>query len=114
MEFIISKRRNKKKGDNIMTIQELDKEIELRKTELIDDDKKEAYNYIINFINNNKIDNILDYINMDIWEFLKCSIYINRNKKDINKCSSDIDSYKELFNSIKIDTIEYEYFYKSK
>lgn len=89
-----------------MTIQELDKEIDLRKTELIDDDKKEAYNFIINFINNNKIDNILDYINMDIWEFLKCSIYINCNEKDINKCSKDVDSYKELFNSIKIDTIE--------
>lgn len=89
-----------------MTIQELDKEIELRKEELDKDEEKGAYDYFVKFANNNKLDTILDFINLDIWEFIKCSLYIC-GKYNINYYCDLVDKYKAFFDEMKVEDLDF-------
>ena len=59
-----------------MTLQELDQEILNRKQELEDPSRKEALEFMKSFLDKNKTDNIADFIDINIWEFIKCSLYI--------------------------------------
>ena len=89
-----------------MTLQELDKEILDRKNELEDPSKKEAYLFMKKFLDNNKTDDITQFMPMNIWDFIKCSLYINCEEKDINKYDQLIEQYKGFFESLKTSSIE--------
>ena len=89
-----------------MTIQELDKEIELRKEELDKDEEKGAYDYFVEFASNNKLDTILDFVNLDIWEFIKCSLSIY-GKYNINYYCDLVDKYKAFFDEMKVEDLDF-------
>ena len=89
-----------------MTLQELDQEILNRKQELEDPSRKEALEFMKSFLDKNKTDNIADFIDIDIWEFIKCSLYINCDEKDINKYDRLIEQYKDFFESLKPSSID--------
>ena len=89
-----------------MTIQELDKEISLRKVELEDKFNKEAFEYIKEFMESNNLDNIVDFVYMNIWELIKCNMFLNCEEKDIHKISESVDSFSDLFNRMTESSIE--------
>lgn len=89
-----------------MTIQELDQEVLSRIHGMEDEKRKEAYDFVVDFLDKYHLDNIEDFIHMDIWEFIKCSLYINCKEKDMNKYREVIDGCKDLFDSLKIGNIE--------
>ena len=89
-----------------MTIQELDKEISLRKVELEDKFNKEAFEYIKVFMESNNLENIVDFVYMNIWELIKCNMFLNCEEKDINKISESVDSFSDLFNRMTESSIE--------
>ena len=84
-----------------MTIEEIKSAINSRKLELVDDKKKEAYEYFKEFTDDNDLDNIVNFLDVDIWELIKCNLYLNCKDKDMKKYSSIIDQYKDLFSIIK-------------
>ena len=84
-----------------MTIEEIKSAINSRKLELVDDKKKEAYEYFKEFTDDNDLDNIVNFLDIDIWELIKCNLYLNCKDKDMEKYSSIIDQYKDLFSIIK-------------
>ena len=88
-----------------MTIQELDNKILLRNNELHDDKKQEAYEFIKKFMEEYGTDSIVDFVYLDIWEFLKCSIYINCKENDITKISDALNKSKDFFDNIKTQSI---------
>ena len=88
-----------------MTLAAIDEEIKNRKEELVDLEQKEGYEYVIKFMENNKLDNILDFITLDIWEFLKCFLYSCCGKKNINDYISIVEEYKDIFDKLNPEEV---------
>ena len=89
-----------------MTLNEINQEIENIKSELDNPKEEAAFLYISNFIKNNKIDQLSDFADVDIWEFIKCNFYITAKNKTIGECSSIIDDIKPIFSTIKNSALE--------
>jgi hypothetical protein len=89
-----------------MTIKELDNEINLRKIELNQSGEKVAYDYISSLIEEEKLENLLDFIGMDIWDLIICDLYLNGSLKDINKYITAIESFKHTLNTMKKSGVE--------
>lgn len=89
-----------------MTLNEINQEIENIKSELDNPKEEAAFLYISNFIKNNKINQLSDFADVDIWEFVKCNFYITAKNKTIGECSSIIDDIKPIFSTIKNSALE--------
>ena len=89
-----------------MTIQELDKEILLRKDELEAPNKRRAYQYITEFMEENDIDNILDFVYVDIWGLINCNLYINCEEKNMDKYIKTTDTFNDFFDGLKVDGLK--------
>lgn len=90
-----------------MSFEELDREITLRKEELIKDPDKEAYQSICKLMEDYRLYDIMDFIDtLDIWEFLKHSLYINCEEKDMELYSLLVDYYKDFFDDLRACDVE--------
>ena len=58
--------------------------------------RESGYEFLKEYVANNKIIKIDDFIEADIWDALVCIYYIERNNKDINEAISDIEEIKKV------------------
>lgn len=91
-----------------MTKEELFSLVEKRKRELeIPYEKDPAYDYLKKFVDNNKIQTIEQFIEMDIWEFLKCFYYIRSDRSyTIEEVSSMMDGFAPLFDYLSLSSLQ--------
>ncbi len=87
-----------------MTIKELDEQIEEKKFLEKNTDEYKAYQFIRETIKDNSLDTIINFLKLDIWEYIKCDIYLFSENKNIEEISYMIDSCKEFFISLSEDT----------
>ena len=80
-----------------MTIEELDRQIEIRKEELDDEVKYEAYRYLKGFLKYYKSENLLDFLDMDMAAFIDCSLYLDCKNKDIPKFHEIAEITRDLY-----------------
>ena len=83
-----------------MTLEELDREIAKKKRELRTSREEEAYNYIVDFTKQYKVNKVTDFLDVDIWKFITCNLYIQSNKS-IDELIRVVLSIKPLFMSMK-------------
>ena len=79
-----------------MSLQEIDRLIEEKEKEELKEEEYKGYQYISSFLEKNKLDSLEDYINMDIWEFIKCRYFINK-KDSMDEISYIFDSSHDYF-----------------
>ena len=84
-----------------MTLNELDFEIEAKKSTSYDNENKENYLYIKELTDENNMENIVDFLNLDIWKFIKCNLYINFKDKSMDECSKITDFCKNIFEDLE-------------
>ena len=84
-----------------MTIEGLEYLINNRKKELKTSSEKDGYNYLVDFLENNKLDNVGDFLDIDIWKFIICNLYIQSNKS-IDEVIKFVDLIKPLFTNMKV------------
>ena len=87
------------------TLNEIDKAISLKKQEIENKNEDEALKFISQFMEDNALNHILDFLTVDIWEFIKCSLYINCKEKDIDKYKNIVDKYKDFFSNLDLDAV---------
>ena len=87
-----------------MTIEGLEYLINNRKKELKTSSEKDGYNYLVDFLENNKLDNVGDFLDIDIWKFIICNLYIQSNKS-IDEVIKFVDLIKPLFTDMKVLTV---------
>lgn len=87
-----------------MSLQEIDRLIEEKKKEELKEEEYKGYQYISSFLEKNKLDSLEDYINMDIWEFIKCRYFINK-KDSMDEISYIFDSSHDFFDQETEDHI---------
>ena len=80
-----------------MTIEELKRKIEIRKEELDDEVKYEAYRYLKGFLKYYKSENLLDFLDMDMAAFIDCSLYLDCKNKDIPKFHEIAEITRDLY-----------------
>lgn len=84
-----------------MTLDELDLEIELKKNNDYNNEDKEGYLYVKKIVDENNMENIIDFLRLDIWEFIKCNLYINFKNKSMDECSKIADFCENIFSDLK-------------
>lgn len=87
-----------------MTIEGLEYLINNRKKELKPSSEIDGYNYLVDFLNNNKLNNIGDFLDIDMWKFIICNLYIQSNKS-IDEVIKFVDLIKPLFTNMKVLTV---------
>ena len=87
-----------------MTIEGLEYQIIKRKKELKTSSEKDGYNYLVDFLENNKLDNVGDFLDIDMWKFIICNLYIQSNKS-IDEVIKFVDLIKPLFTDMKVLTV---------
>ena len=87
-----------------MSLQEIDRLIEEKKQEELKEEEYKGYQYISAFLEENKLDSLDDYVNMDIWEFIKCRYFINK-KESMDEISYIFDSSHDFFDQETEDHI---------
>lgn len=68
-------------------------------------DKKE-YKDIREFLDNNKLNDIIDFLDVDIWEFIKCKLLSKVNNRSYEECIEIIEKTKEYFENTKEQNIK--------
>ena len=66
---------------------------------------KEHYKYIREFLDNNKLNDIIDFIDTDIWEFIKCKFLAIETDKPFEECINTVDNIKKFFEETKNQTL---------
>ena len=87
-----------------MTIEGLEYLINNRKKELKTSTEIDGYNYLVEFLENNKLDNVGDFLDIDMWKFIICNLYIQSNKS-IDEVIKFVDLIKPLFTDMKVLTV---------
>lgn len=68
--------------------------------------RENGYEFIEYFLENNKVSNILDFLNIDIWDCIKCIYYMSLEDKDIYSSNEKIDEFRVLFSGRNISFVE--------
>lgn len=81
-----------------------------RKLELTKPYEKDyRYDYFKEYLDNNELTKIDDFINIDIWHCMKCLYYLNGSEKTIEEIDEIFESFKGFFEVTDIDNM-HEFF----
>ena len=90
-----------------MKFKEIEELVESKKKEIIDEEKEREMEDMIKFIEKEKLETIIDFITMDLIEFLKFFLYIKFNNKSLEECSYILDNFKKYCEMSDEDNIRY-------
>ena len=90
-----------------MTLQELDMEINIKKNEMLNLDKERKYNYIKEVLKENQFDNILDFINGDIFELIRCNIYVKAKNISAEEGAVIVNNLKSIFEKMNDSSLDF-------
>ena len=90
-----------------MTLQELDMEINIKKNEMLNLDKERKYNYIKEVLKENQFDNILDFINGDTFELIRCNIYVKAKNISAEEGAVIVNNLKSIFEKMNDSSLDF-------
>ena len=69
--------------------------------------KDAGYPYLKQFVSDNKVQNLRDFLEADIWEYIKCLYYVRSSKKhSIEEYQKKFDSFYDMIGNLSSKAIE--------
>lgn len=89
-----------------MTIEELDREIELKIAYLKNQKEKDCFLYVSNFIEHNNFDSVSNFQNFDIYGFLISYYYVHNKNKSIADITIFVNNLINILNGLRENEID--------